>query len=392
VPATREATPTTHFCSFLPDGTGVRLTSETHTNNRGQSMVGMLQFDPKYGKSTMRAIAILLAVATSTASAAPLSLTWQGRLLDSLGAPVNGNQTLTVDLFGDVNAVTPDWTDDFSEDVDGGFFSVQIGSNTPLPTDLFSGGDVWIQVSTAAGALSGRQHLTSVPFSLVSAGITVDSITPNPFTCDTAGATVYDSAAAGVRVCDGADWKWVRSETCGPTGTAGLTRWSGTALQVCNGTSWTDVNQPSSGSILFTNFEYDSTNRTFGGSWAVGKTWTQHTIAGDTLLQVQAHVPQRNDTSGWGGCYTEFQVSINSGTWSSLGDSGYENMDSSGAAIQSSHFSFMVDPGQASQYTAQFRWRHHSYGGTCLINQSHGISITGVGVGWSNMMVTAIKK
>ncbi len=340
----------------------------------------------------MRTLALLLALATSTASAAPLSLTWQGRLLDTLGSPVSGNETLTVDLFSDINAVTPDWTDDFSQDVDSGFFSIEIGSNTPLPTDLFSGGDVWIQVSTAAGALSGRQHLTSVPFSLVSAGITVDSSTPNPFTCDTAGATVYDSAADGVRVCDGTDWKWVRSETCGPTDTAGLTRWSGTALQVCNGTSWTDVNQPSSGSILFTNFEYDSASRSFGGSWAVGRTWTQHTIAGDTVLQVQAHVPQRNDNAGWGGCYTEFQVSINSGTWLSLGDSGYEIMDNSSAAIQSSHFSFLYDPAQTSQYTAQFRWRHHSYGGTCLINQSHGISITGVGVGWSNMMITAIKK
>ena len=354
----------------------------------------MLRSNHLNGENTMRtALVLLLAGATATASAAPLSLTWQGRLLDVNGAAINGSETLTVNLYDEASGGSADWTDDFNVNVENGFFSVEIGSNNPLPTSLFSGGDVWIDVATAAGALSGRQHLTSVPFSLVSGGVAVEETTPDPFTCSVSGATVYDTQASGVRVCDGSNWQWIRSETCGGPATAGLTRWGGSALQVCDGTSWTDVNQPASGSILFTHFEYDSADRAFGsGSWAVGRVWTQHTIPADTVLSVQAHVPQRNDASGWGGCYTEFQVSINGGGWVSLGDSGYEAMDNSGAAIQSSHFSFLYDPGQSSQYTAQFRWRHLAYSGTCWINQNHGVSVTGIGVGWSNMTLMALKK
>ena len=325
-----------------------------------------------------------------TAGAAPMTLTWQGRALDAQGSPIEGAVELEVSLYESAGDEVADWSDAFDTTAAGGFFSVELGSGLALPSDLFAGGEVWVEVAMNDVPLTARQKLASVPFSMVSAGMSVQTQTPVDRSCDVQGAMVYDTAAHGMRVCDGTAWSWVSGTVC-DAGAVGNTRYDGGDLVVCDGTDWVDPN-PRSGELVFSNFEYDTTNRSFGGSWAVGRTWTQHAIPADTVLSVQAHIPQRNDATGWGGCYTEFQVNVDGAGWISLGDSGYEAMDNSGAAIQSSHFSFLYDPQKSSDYTVQFRQRHRSYSGTCWINENHGISSVGVGVGYTNLMLMAFKK
>lgn len=109
------------------------------------------------------ALALLLPLA---ASAVPVQLTHQGRLLDAAGGPINGAQTIAIGLYASLEATEPVWSESFAQTrLDDGYFSLTLGSDeagNPLDhTLLDQAGFVGVRVD--ALELGTRQRLTSVP-------------------------------------------------------------------------------------------------------------------------------------------------------------------------------------------------------------------------------------
>src|SRR5512147_1787029 len=70
------------------------------------------------------------------AQSAPQLLNYQGRLTDASGNPRNGSFSMDFAILGGPSA----WSESQTVNVSKGFFSVLLGSVTPFPADLFTGG------------------------------------------------------------------------------------------------------------------------------------------------------------------------------------------------------------------------------------------------------------
>ena len=112
---------------------------------------------------------------TNAASAAPQlvpqTLTQQGRLLGSDGAPVDGVQlTFTFSLYTAASAGTAIWSEQQTITPDNGYFSAKIGEGTAFTSDIFDGskGTLYLGIKIGSDAeMAPRQELTSVPFALL---------------------------------------------------------------------------------------------------------------------------------------------------------------------------------------------------------------------------------
>jgi hypothetical protein len=96
----------------------------------------------------------------------PQTMSYQGVLTDGAGTPVpNGSYNITFNLYAVASGGTALWTETQSVQVDGGIFSVILGSQTPL-TDAFDQ-PYWLGVSVDGGQeFSPRRELTSAAYSL----------------------------------------------------------------------------------------------------------------------------------------------------------------------------------------------------------------------------------
>lgn len=93
----------------------------------------------------MPRLAPLLALLLATAAAgADTRFTHQGRLLDAVGAPVDGPATVTLTLYDHATAGTARWSDDFSLDVADGYYAVAVGPDAALDAALDSYPDLWV--------------------------------------------------------------------------------------------------------------------------------------------------------------------------------------------------------------------------------------------------------
>jgi hypothetical protein len=112
----------------------------------------------------------LMMLAVTTASATPVELTHQGRLLDAAGVPLNdGNTSLTFDLQETGSPPIDYWTETLNVSVADGFYSVVLGadSGNPLQAEWFSA-DPQLRVSDAAGNALASQVIRPVPTALSS--------------------------------------------------------------------------------------------------------------------------------------------------------------------------------------------------------------------------------
>lgn len=126
-----------------------------------------------------------------------------------------------------------------------------------------------------------------------------------------------------------------------------------------------------------TNIQTDTTGRTFSTSWADGKTWEPVTLPAKSKIMYHVYIPMRNDSSSWGGGYTEVQYSINGGSYQSMGNSGYETVMEYGQSIHSYINNFFLDFSDITEeFTITFKWRHRSHDGTLDVNGRHDI-VTG---------------
>lgn len=140
----------------------------------------------------------------SLASAADTELTWQARVVDAQGDPVNGTHDVTVSLWADeAQSGEALFTDTFSNvSVEQGFVSVVLGSGVALDLSDLPAGGAWLQVEVEGAAPLGIQPLRSVPYAARAHSVAFD----DDATCDAAHEGSFRRAAGNVDLCDGANW------------------------------------------------------------------------------------------------------------------------------------------------------------------------------------------
>lgn len=122
-------------------------------------------------------LAIVLAAAT-TWGQVPLTVGYQGRLLDATGSPQAGIVKIQFALFDADKAGNEVWCEEHLAAVTEGYYAVNLGSggacNPPLASALssaFEGSDRFLEISIAGSPLSPRQKVASVPFAFEAASL-----------------------------------------------------------------------------------------------------------------------------------------------------------------------------------------------------------------------------
>jgi hypothetical protein len=154
----------------------------------------------------MRAMVLLLVsfVWIGRAHAAvPQTLTHQGRLLDVSNVPIEGDLGFTFKIYAEATGGTPLWTEALTITLDDGYFSVQLGSKTAFPANLFDAGPLFLGITASSDPeMTPRQPIASVPFA-IHAGIS-DSIAGSALRADSTDCTyvngVHDCTCASNEV------------------------------------------------------------------------------------------------------------------------------------------------------------------------------------------------
>ena len=115
--------------------------------------------------------ALAYAPSALAAQTVPLSLTQQGRLLDSTNAPVDAVALkFTFTLYTTAAGTTSVWTETQTITPDNGYFSARLGEVTTFPATIFDGSQTVLYLGIKIGSdteMSPRQQLTSVPFAML---------------------------------------------------------------------------------------------------------------------------------------------------------------------------------------------------------------------------------
>ena len=82
--------------------------------------------------------AVLMLVATDAQADVPALMSYQGRLQNSGGAPLDGTFSISFTMYDAASGGSAVWTETQSVVVNEGLFIVVLGAVTPTPTDLFS--------------------------------------------------------------------------------------------------------------------------------------------------------------------------------------------------------------------------------------------------------------
>jgi len=114
-------------------------------------------------------VTLVSLLCASMSFAAPTKLSQQGRLLDGDGAPLSGGHGLAFTLHDAETDGNEVWREERVVQFEEGYYSIVLGTVTPLDDLLFAGGTVWMQLSVDGAVLSPRQEVVSVPYALRSA-------------------------------------------------------------------------------------------------------------------------------------------------------------------------------------------------------------------------------
>ena len=103
-----------------------------------------------------------------TASAVPLELTHQGRLLDSAGTALSGSHDVDVTLYDAPSGGNVLWSGTHTGVLfEDGFYSLVLGTTDALDASTFDGDAVYLAIAIDNGSeLSPRQGITSVPYAI----------------------------------------------------------------------------------------------------------------------------------------------------------------------------------------------------------------------------------
>ena len=105
------------------------------------------------------------------ALASPTTFVHQGRLVDTLGAPIEGQQTLLVELYTQPTGGTRVWHESDPATLRDGYYAIQLGDTNPLDTLNFGTTAYFLQVTPVGGSpILPRTQIAAVPVALSVAG------------------------------------------------------------------------------------------------------------------------------------------------------------------------------------------------------------------------------
>jgi hypothetical protein len=131
---------------------------------------------------------LLLIFVNGALATLPQTINYQGYLKNTDGTPVNAAVSVVFSIYGAASGGTALWSESRSVTPANGVYSVQLGSRTAFPVNLFANGTLWLGVKVGSDAeMLPRQQLTSDPYSFRAA--IADSVA--------AGGVVTSSLAAG---------------------------------------------------------------------------------------------------------------------------------------------------------------------------------------------------
>ncbi|HAN04132.1 MAG TPA: hypothetical protein DCQ25_02525, partial [Elusimicrobia bacterium] len=123
-------------------------------------------------KALSTKILAVLLLLPAMASAAPLLINYQGRLVDTAGNPLTGAQSILFSVYDAASAGSLLWSETQSVTPDNGIFSVSLGGVQTLPAAVFASDALYLEVKIGADApLTPRTRLLSVPYALSAANL-----------------------------------------------------------------------------------------------------------------------------------------------------------------------------------------------------------------------------
>lgn len=126
-------------------------------------------FTTRFG-SYLATVLLLLCVLYSgpTAAQVPGPMPYQGLLLDDAGQPLTDTVDLAFAIYDGLAGGAALWTESHAGVlVVDGVYSVKLGSTTPIPIAILSGGARFLEISVEGEILSPRQQLLAVPYARV---------------------------------------------------------------------------------------------------------------------------------------------------------------------------------------------------------------------------------
>lgn len=107
-----------------------------------------------------------LAISSLVLGQVPQLINYQGVLTDGSGNPIKGTRSIQFSIYGAATEGTALWTETQTVTVQDGFFSVLLGSVSPMPYNLFDGGERFLSLKVGSDPeMSPRKKLVSVGFS-----------------------------------------------------------------------------------------------------------------------------------------------------------------------------------------------------------------------------------
>lgn len=120
---------------------------------------------------------LLLIIACSAFGQVPRTLSYQGRLTNDVGIPLDGTYSIAFSLYDVATGGTALWSETKNITVSQGLFTTALGDTAPFGAELKFDNPYFIGVKVGAGSeLTPRQPLQSAPYALALPGVTVDPL------------------------------------------------------------------------------------------------------------------------------------------------------------------------------------------------------------------------
>jgi len=111
---------------------------------------------------------MLLGLLSSAAAQVPKLISYQGRLSDSFGSPINGTRNITFNLYTTQTGGSPIWTETQNNvPISNGLYNVMLGSVNPFPPSVDFSQQYWLGVTVeGTPEMTPRYKLGSSPYAL----------------------------------------------------------------------------------------------------------------------------------------------------------------------------------------------------------------------------------
>lgn len=140
--------------------------------------------------ASVAAVAVAF-TASSAMAAVPATITHQGRLYTSDGAPVSASLKVTFTLYDGADAgAAAVWSDTFDVQFDEGYFSVELGSSKAFEATTFNGSKRYLGIQIEGDSeLTPRAGVGSVPYALMANDVSGD-INPHSISIQGVGEVI----------------------------------------------------------------------------------------------------------------------------------------------------------------------------------------------------------